>query len=176
MLKYLNEGQKNKLKEAIGEESYNKIVGIEKEITPDMIPKSRFDEVVVEKNTLKADKEALDTKITGYDELKTKITGYETEITSLKDNYSKLKIDSAVENGIIKRQGKNIKAISSLIESDKIKIGENGEIEGLTEQLDKIKTDNDYLFGTEVNNNGTNLSNTSIDNNDVSVNDLLKLM
>lgn len=59
-----------------------------------------------------------------------------------------LKFSYAVEGALNTAKAKNTTAVKALLNIDGLKL--NGdEVVGLKEQLDKIKTDNDYLFEAE---------------------------
>ena len=104
--------------------------------------------------TRDADIEALKTAAGSSDELKNSLTAlqtkYEDDTKTLKEQLSKTKLDSSIELALMKANAKNPKAVKALLDAEKITLNENGEIEGLTEQLDTIIKDNDYLFGDVV--------------------------
>ena len=54
----------------------------------------------------------------------------------------------AIQNAIKDEQGKNIKAISALLDMDKITVDDKG-ITGLSDQLKKLKESDAYLFGED---------------------------
>jgi hypothetical protein len=58
-----------------------------------------------------------------------------------------LKFDHALEGALNGAKAKNVKAVQSLLSRDALKFNEaDGSIIGLNEQLEKIKSENDYLF------------------------------
>lgn len=64
-------------------------------------------------------------------------------------NKQEMTVDFALEKALLQSKAKNSKAVRALIEVDKISISEDGEITGLSEQLETIKSENDFLFESE---------------------------
>ena len=60
-----------------------------------------------------------------------------------------LRFDHALDGALSGAKARNIKAVRALLETDKLKLNKDGTLTGLSEQLDKIRTENDYLFETE---------------------------
>lgn len=121
------------------------------------IPKERFDEVNTKKQQLETsvaerDKQLEDLKKSTGDvetlkkqietlqnENKTKEETYKTELSNLKKTNA---LDLALSGAKVK----NNKAIKALLDSEKIKLKDDGTLEGLTEQLEAIKKSDAYLF------------------------------
>lgn len=62
-----------------------------------------------------------------------------------------LKFDHALESALSGAKAKNPKAVQALLSKDALKYNEaDGSIVGLNEQLEKIKSENDYLFTDET--------------------------
>jgi len=62
----------------------------------------------------------------------------------------KMKFDYALDAALAEAKAKNAKAVRALLEADKLKLSEDGSaIDGLEPQLEKIKSENDYLFDQE---------------------------
>lgn len=57
-----------------------------------------------------------------------------------------LKFNTALDSALNGAKAKNPKAVKALLNMDDMKLAETGEIVGLTEQLEGIKSENDYLF------------------------------
>lgn len=121
------------------------------------IPKERFDEVNTKKQQLETsvaerdkqledlkkstgDVEALKTQIqTLQNDNKTKEEAYKVELSNLKKN-------NALELALTGAKVKNSKAIKALLDDEKIKLKDDGTLEGLSEQLEAIKKTDAYLF------------------------------
>jgi predicted nucleic acid-binding Zn-ribbon protein len=63
---------------------------------------------------------------------------------------SALKFDHALDSALTAAKAKNAKAVKALLKSEDLKLAEDGSIVGLKEQLETIKSENDYLFDSET--------------------------
>jgi predicted nucleic acid-binding Zn-ribbon protein len=63
---------------------------------------------------------------------------------------SSLKFDHALEGALTGAKAKNAKAVKALLKADDLKLAEDGSIIGLQEQLEKVKSENDYLFESDT--------------------------
>ncbi len=61
-----------------------------------------------------------------------------------------MQFDHALESALSGAKARNTKAVCALLETDKLKLNKDGTLTGLSEQLDKIKAENDYLFESEA--------------------------
>lgn len=59
-----------------------------------------------------------------------------------------IKFDYALENALTQAKARNIKAVKALLDMEGLKFND-GEIVGLKDQLEKIKSENDYLFDSD---------------------------
>lgn len=59
---------------------------------------------------------------------------------------ARLKLDNAVEAALTAAGAKNNKAVRSLIDAGKLKLSEDGSLDGLKEQLEAIRKSDGYLF------------------------------
>lgn len=66
---------------------------------------------------------------------------YEADLVTARKN-------SGIELALFKAGAKNSKAVRALLDLDKISLSDKGELVGISEQLDSIKKDNDYLFNS----------------------------
>lgn len=74
---------------------------------------------------------------------------YEKAAKDADDKINALKFDHALEGALTASKAKNAKAVKALLDMDGLKM--NGEeIVGLSEQLEKIKKENDFLFDGET--------------------------
>ncbi len=85
--------------------------------------------------------EELEKKYVSKDEFDNSQQTYNDDLKSTKLNYE---MNSALD----KYGAKNPKAVSSLIDKDKISFNETGEVTGLLEQLEALKKSDEYLFKT----------------------------
>jgi len=63
---------------------------------------------------------------------------------------SGLKFEHALSGALSSAKARNQKAVRALLDAEAMKLGEDGQIIGLKEQLEKIRTDNDFLFEPET--------------------------
>lgn len=66
------------------------------------------------------------------------------------EKLSAFKLEQAVESALKNAQARDTVAVKAHLSMDNVKLNDKGELEGLTEQLDKLKTDNAYLFEPSV--------------------------
>lgn len=59
---------------------------------------------------------------------------------------AKLKFEHALDGALAGAKSKNNKAVRALLDTELLKLAEDGSISGLKEQLEKIQAENDYLF------------------------------
>lgn len=57
-----------------------------------------------------------------------------------------LKVDKAVELALVGAKARDIGIVKSQLDSSVLKLGEDGKLMGLSEQLDKLRTDKAFLF------------------------------
>jgi hypothetical protein len=62
---------------------------------------------------------------------------------------SQLKFDHALDNALTGAKAKNVKAVRALLDQGTLKLKEDGTIDGLDDQLKKVKEDNGFLFNGE---------------------------
>lgn len=60
-----------------------------------------------------------------------------------------LRFNHALDGALAGAKAKNAKAVRALLNMDGLKLDGEGNLVGLTEQLEKIRTDNDYLFESD---------------------------
>ncbi|BBA52009.1 phage minor structural protein [Fusobacterium varium] len=141
----------------VTEELAIKIAGESKKELEGYVEKTKFDEVdtkvkQLETSVAERDKQLEDLKKSTGDvetlkkqietlqnENKTKEETYKTELSNLKKN-------NALDLALAGAKVKNNKAIKALLDSEKIKLKDDGTLEGLTEQLETIKKTDAYLF------------------------------
>lgn len=80
------------------------------------------------------------------DEWKTKA---ETAQAEAEKQINDLKFEHALESALSGAKAKNAKAVKALLNTNDLKIAEDGSIIGLKDQLEKIKSENEYMFESE---------------------------
>lgn len=62
---------------------------------------------------------------------------------------SAIKFDYALNSALVEAKAKNTKAVKALLNTQELKLAEDGSLVGLNDQLTKIKAENDFLFVPE---------------------------
>lgn len=121
------------------------------------IPKTRFDEVNEENKGLKTqiadrDKQLEQLKKSSGDnaDLKAQIEQLQTENKAQKEKYegeiAQIQLDNAVNSALTAAGAKNNKAVRAMLNMDNVKLDKEGNLSGLTEQLDAVKKSDSYMF------------------------------
>lgn len=63
---------------------------------------------------------------------------------------SKLKFDHALESALTGAKARNAKAVTALLNTELLKLTDEGAISGLKEQLENIQKEHDYLFESDT--------------------------
>lgn len=121
------------------------------------ITKTRFNEVNEENKTLKQsvadrDKQLEDLKKSSGDnaELKKQIETLQQQNAEQQKAHEaelkQLKLDNAIDTALTAAGAKNVKAVKPFVDTTKIKLGEDGKLTGLDEQLKEVQKTEGYLF------------------------------
>lgn len=81
---------------------------------------------------------------------KTNATKYQNELAAKEKSF---KIEGALRDA----KAKNVKAVISLIDTDKVSVKKDGTLDGLTDQIDAVKKSDGYLFDSEKPKNRINI-------------------
>ena len=76
-------------------------------------------------------------------------TKFENAQKDAETKMNQLKFEHALDGALSGAKAKNQKAVKALLNTEGLKLLEDGSILGLKEQLEKIKSENDYLFEGE---------------------------
>lgn len=121
------------------------------------VTKTRFNEVNEENKTLKKsvsdrDKQLEDLKKSSDDneELKKQIETLQQENANQKKardaEMTQLRLDNAIDAALTAAGAKNIKAVRALIDTSKVKVGEDGKLTGFDDLLSAVQKSDSYLF------------------------------
>lgn len=124
------------------------------------VTKTRFNEVNEENKTLKQsvadrDKQLEDLKKSSGDnaELKKQIETLQQQNADQKKAHeaelNQLKLDNAIDAALMAAGAKNRKAVKALLDVTKVKLGEDGKLTGLDEQVAAVQKSDTYLFETK---------------------------
>lgn len=123
----------------------------------DYIPRTSMNEVSEENKTLKQsvadrDKQLEDLKKSSGDnaELKKQIETLQQQNAEQQKAHEaelkQLKLDNAIDTALTAAGAKNVKAVKPFIDTAKIKLGEDGKLTGLDDQLKEVQKTEGYLF------------------------------
>jgi hypothetical protein len=133
------------------------VLNAHKEALKGFVPQSRLDEVIEERNGLRDQVAERDKQIKTLGEsagdnqaLKDQIAQLQADNQKAADEYTaniaQLRLDNAVELALTAAKAKNNKAVRSLLDLSKSKVGEDGKVEGLEAQIKAIQKSDAYLF------------------------------
>lgn len=128
------------------------------------VTKTRFNEVNEELKQSKAavtdrDKQLEDLKKSAGDNasLQQQITDLQKANADQKKAHdaeiAQLKLDNAMETALTAAGAKNSKAVKALLDTSKVKLGDDGKLTGWDEQLEAIQKSDAYLFAEKSQNN-----------------------
>lgn len=92
---------------------------------------------------------SLEEKAKENESVQLEIQGYKNQIQELTEKREHDRLESYIELGLTKNKAKNNTAVKALLDLTKITKDEEGNFHGLTEELDRVKSENDYLFASE---------------------------
>lgn len=138
------------------EEQADKVLG---SIDGNFIPKSRFNEVNEENKTLKKsvadrDMQLEDLKKSSVDnaDLQEQISDLQKANADQKKAHetelARLRLDNAIDAALSGAHAKNGKAVKAMLDMEKVKLGEDGKLIGLDEQIEALKKSDGYMFDT----------------------------
>lgn len=90
------------------------------------------------------------TKIESFKSLETEKEKLTKEIETMKKEASEKEFNSALDSALKEFNSKNDKLVKALLDREKITL-KDGKLEGIKEQLEEIKKENDFLFEKPVN-------------------------
>lgn len=151
-------------KEIFGEELWTKIEPVVKEKglnlildnkeKPEFIPKSRFDEVIGQKNLVKSQADELAQQLEtlkkahkGNEELTKTIEELQRKNGDWEGKYKDTLLSGAIKMEALKLKAKDPGDVIAFLDKSKLEIADDGTIKGLDEQLKKLQESKPYLFG-----------------------------
>lgn len=149
------EGMTEELATKIAEQSAEELKG--------MIPKSRLDEVIAERDHAKQDHSevlkqlgALQKETGDVQSLKDKIAEMETAAKESEKTHAAeiqtLKINNAVDTALIGAKALNMKAVKALLNLEGAELSDDGTVKGLSDQIKALQSaeDSKFLFGSSA--------------------------
>lgn len=149
--------------EGMTEELAVKVAKMSVEEMDMMVPKTRLDEVIAERDSYKTSHAdvlkqlgALQKETGDVQSLKDKIQELQDNAKETEKNHAAeiqtLKINNAVDNALNGAKALNVKAVKALLNLEKAELDENGSVKGLAEQIKALQTaeDSKFLFGSST--------------------------
>ena len=149
--------------EGMTEELASKVMEMHTDAMKGTIPKTRFDEVIAERDTFKKDHAevlkqlgALQKETGDVQNLKDKIqelqdSAKESEKTHAAEIQT-LKINNAVDSALIGAKALNVTAVKALLKLEGAELDADGSVKGLADQIKALQTadDSKFLFGSST--------------------------
>lgn len=137
------------------EEQAKSVLAKQTDEMKNFVPRTRLDEVTIEKEGLKTqladrDKDIDDLKKNSgsAEDLQSKLTEleskYQNETTTLQAQLQQQKLESALDMALIGSKARNPKAVRGLLDMSKIKLKDDGTLEGL--DIESLQKSDSYLF------------------------------
>lgn len=149
------EGMTEELAAKIAEQSAEELKG--------MIPKTRLDEVIAERDNAKKDHAdvlkqlgALQKETGDFQSLKDKISELETAAKESEKTHAAeiqtMKINNAVDTALVNAKALNPKAVKALLNLEGAELDADGSIKGLADQIKTLQTadDSKFMFGSSA--------------------------
>lgn len=149
--------------EGMTEDLATAVVNLSTEELKGMIPKSRLDEVIAERDNAKKDHADVLKQLGVLQKETGDVQSLKDKIQELQDNAKEaekthaaeihtLKVNNAVDNALIAEKALNIKAVKALLNLENPELDENGSVKGLADQIKALKTadDSKFLFGSST--------------------------
>lgn len=147
------EGMTEELATKIAEQSAEEMKG--------MIPKTRLDEVIAERDNAKKDHAdvlkqlgALQKETGDVQSLKDKISELETAAKESEKTHATeiqtMKINNAVDTALMSAKALNVTAVKALLNLEGAELAEDGTVKGLSDQITALQKSDGYLFGSST--------------------------
>jgi hypothetical protein len=147
------EGMTEELATKIAEQSAEELKG--------MIPKTRLDEVIAERDNAKKDHAEVLKQLGALQKETGDVQSLKDKIQELQDNAKEsekthaaeiqtLKINNAVETALMGAKALNTKAVKALLNLEKAELAEDGTVKGLADQIAALQKSDGYLFGSSA--------------------------
>ncbi len=115
------------------------------------VPKDEHDDILSKLSEAKELKASLESELSSANER------YLADTQKLKKDIDDVKFSFALDNAIMSKNPKNLKAVKALVDMEGLSF-KNGVIDGIEGQLEKIVNDNPYLFESAKKGSGMRIS------------------
>jgi hypothetical protein len=138
-----------------------KIVEMSADEMKGMIPKTRLDEVIAERDNAKNSNADLLKQLGSLQKETGDVQSLKDKIKELEDGAKEtakthaaeiqtLKINNAVDTALIGAKALNTKAVKALLNLEGAELAEDGTVKGLSDQIAAIQKSDGYLFGSST--------------------------
>ena len=147
--------------EGMTEELATKIAELSAEELKGMIPKTRLDEVIKERDDAKNSKDEVLKQLGALQKDAGDVQALKDQIQKLQDDAKEsekthtaelqsLKINNAVDTALLGAKALNTKAVKALLNLENAELDEDGSVKGLADQIKALQTaeDSKFLFGS----------------------------
>ena len=147
--------------EGMTEDLVAKVMEMHTEAMKGMIPKTRLDEVIAERDNAKKDTADVLKQLGALQKESGDVQSLKDKIQELQDNAKEsekthaaeiqtLKINNAVDTALIGAKALNAKAVKALLNLEGAELAEDGTVKGLSDQITALQKSDAYLFGSSA--------------------------
>lgn len=149
--------------EGMTEELATAVINMSAEELKGMIPKTRLDEVIAERDSAKKDHADVLKQLGLLQKENGDVQSLKDKIQELQDNAKEaekthaaeiqtLKINNAVDTALLNAKALNTKAVKALLNLEGAELKEDGTVKGLDEQIKSLQTSDDskFMFGSSA--------------------------
>ena len=149
--------------EGMTEDLAAKIVEMSADEMKGMIPKTRLDEVIAERDNAKTSNADLLKQLGALQKETGDVQSLKDKIQELQDNAKEaekthaaeiqtLKVNNAVDTALIGAKALNVKAVKALLNLEGAELDADGSVKGLADQIKALQTaeDSKFLFGSST--------------------------
>lgn len=149
--------------EGMTEDLATKIAEMSADELKGMIPKTRLDEVIAERDNAKNSNADLLKQLGALQKETGDVQSLKDKIKELEDGAKEtakthaaeiqtLKINNAVDTALIGAKALNVKAVKALLNLEGVELAEDGTVKGLSDQIKNLQTaeDSKFLFGSST--------------------------
>lgn len=126
-----------------------------------MIPKTRLDEVIAERDNAKNSNADLLKQLGSLQKETGDVQSLKDKIKELEDGAKEaekthaaeiqtLKINNAVDTALVGAKALNVKAVKALLNLEKAELDADGTVKGLADQITALQKSDSYLFGSST--------------------------
>lgn len=122
----------------------------EEQVEKVLLEMSGLQKTLKERDSLRSQLEELKKASGDNAELQKQITALQQQNAEQqkahKAELAQLRLDNAIDNALTAAGAKNLKAVRALLDMEKLQLGEDGKLQGWSEQLEALQKSDGYLF------------------------------